>query len=206
MDITRVIFDFHQQVSKDGIPFTYHEFEVVLLSDNKQQFSQHFVSVILSAIRNRALIQRLLNCSKEVTWQHLRSHGQHPKEATKVSILDFLLILLPLWQLLQTFSKSEDEKAFPTLKELLTRLPEGCPLNLEVERSITILERKNCETNNFPVEIWSDHAGWQREDEGGQDLIIIEVEIEIYEINVRADSWSQILLWTLSLRWWKPTQ
>ena len=83
---------------------------------------------------------------------------------------------------------------------------EGCPLNLEVERSITILKRKSCETNNFPVKIWSDHARWQREDEGVQDLIIIEVEIEIYEINVRADSWSQILLWTLSLRWWKPTQ
>ena len=114
------------------------------------------------------------------------------------------LILLPLGQI---FSKSDDEKAFPRLKELLTRLPEGCPLNLEVRCSINILERENCETNNFPppVKIWSDHAGWQREDEGRLDLIMI-IEIESYNVNIRDDSWSQILLWTLSSRWWKPTQ
>ena len=47
--ITTVIFKCHQQVSKDRIPLTYHEFEVVLLSESKQQFSQHFVSVIFSS-------------------------------------------------------------------------------------------------------------------------------------------------------------
>ena len=66
-------------------------------------------------------------------------------------MLDFLLILFPLWQ---TFSKSDDEKAFPTLKELLTRLPKGCPLNLEVKCPIRrVLKRTNCETNNFPHQL-----------------------------------------------------
>ena len=74
----------HKQVSKDGIPFTYHEFEVVLLSENKQQFSQHLVSVIFPLG-----FKESNKLSKEVTWEHLSTHGQHPKEATKVRIVVF---------------------------------------------------------------------------------------------------------------------
>ena len=98
----------------------------------------------------RFLAKSLKLSKKEVTWEQLRTHGQHPKEATKVSILDFLLILLPLGQI---FSKSDDEKAFPRLKELLTRLPEGCPLNLEVRCSINILEKKIVKQTTFPRQL-----------------------------------------------------
>ena len=49
----------------------------------------------------------------------------------------YIPILIALWQ---SFSNSADEMAFPTLKELLTRLPEGCPLNLEVDPEIRINE------------------------------------------------------------------
>ena len=116
-------------MSKDGIPFIYHEFEVVLLSENKQQFSQHFVSVIFPLGFKE---------SKTVKGGDLGAPPHlwpTPKRSNKGLNSCFLLILIALWQ---SFSNSVDERAFPTLKELLTRLPEGCPLNLEVDPEIRI--------------------------------------------------------------------
>ena len=112
-------------MSKDGIPFTYHEFEVVLLSENKQQFSQHFVSVIFPLISFKE--------AKTVQGGDLGAPPRSwptPKRGNKGLKSSFLWIFIALWQ---SFNNSADERAFPTLRELLRGFPEGCPFNLEVD-------------------------------------------------------------------------
>ena len=112
-------------MSKDGIPLTYHEFEVVLLSENKQHFSQHLVSVIFPLISFKE--------SKTVKGGDLGAPPRSwptPKRSNKGLHCFLLLILIALWQ---SFSNSADERAFPTLRELLRGFPEGCPFNLEVD-------------------------------------------------------------------------